>query len=281
MFVEKDPHLILYVNKTKVIKNKLIAIKETLGKKGSGKVIDQLFDELQSELGDYSNYSEFGAFVNACDSNINEVYVDSFLLRKITELYLEKRDLNDIVPSEWIQALIDKGTSRKKGQAGENKLISILGKLGFKSVKKIKEFNKLNKCIAKCSNRGDFSNKGIKNNFGIKIGKNTQNKKLDLIIKVGNQIYFLEAKHLNTGGGGQDKQIKELIDVIKKKSDRNYHFVAFLDGIHSNTLLNVPNLPKNSKTGKVYSQYKDILKYLRPNTNNYWVNTAGFRKLFG
>ncbi len=281
MFVEKDPNLTSYVNKTKVIKNKLIAIKETLGKKRSDEVIEQLFNELQSELGDYANYSEFGAFVNACDSNIDEVHIDNFLLRKITELYLEKRDLNDIVPSEWIQALVDKGTSRKKGQAGENKLMAILKKQGFIKVKSIKEFNGSKKCFARCSAKGDFSNKGIKNYFGVKIGKGTQNKKLDLIIKLDRSIYFLEAKHLNTGGGGQDKQIKELIDVIKNKPGGDYHFVAFLDGIHSNTLLNASNLPKSSKTGKVSSQYKDIIKYLKSIGSNYWVNTAGFKKLLG
>ena len=122
MFVEKDNGLNKYVNKTKSIKHKLIAIKETINKNKSKSVVNQLLDELQKELGNYANYSEFGAFVNACDSKIEEVYNDKILLKEITLLYLKKRDLNDIVPSEWIQALIDKGSSRKKDMPAKTSL---------------------------------------------------------------------------------------------------------------------------------------------------------------
>lgn len=280
MFIEKDPNLDFYVGATKKIKNKLITIKELLEKKGVEEVLNNLFKELRKELGKYANNSEFGAFINACDSKLEEASNDIELLKKITRLYLEKRDLNEVVPSEWIQALLDKAASKKKGHSGENKLITILEKYNFKKIKDIGSFNKEGSCIAKCSNKGDFSNKGIKKYFGIKIGKNTQNKKLDLVIKFNGHIYFLEAKHLNTGGGGQNKQIKELIDVIKNRSFNNYHFVAFLDGIHSNTLLNAQNVASGADN-KTKTQLKDIIRYLGLNKNNFWVNTAGFVKLFG
>src|SRR3989344_7403744 len=112
MFVDKDKNLNKYTNKTKLIKHKLIALKETINKNKSKNIVTQLLAELQRELGNYANYSEFGAFINACDSKIEEVYNDKILLKEITILYLKKRELNDIVPSEWIQALIDKGSSR-------------------------------------------------------------------------------------------------------------------------------------------------------------------------
>ncbi len=282
MFVEKDNGLNKYVNKTKSIKHKLIAIKETINKNKSKSVVNQLLDELQKELGNYANYSEFGAFVNACDSKIEEVYNDKILLKEITLLYLKKRDLNDIVPSEWIQALIDKGSSRKKGHAGENKLIKILEKKGFVKVKSFKDFEKNKRCVAKFSKSEDFSNKNIKRKFNINIGKNTQGKTLDLIIKINSDIYFLEAKHLNTGGGGQNKQILELIDLIKNKPNfLNHHFVSFLDGIYSNTLLNNrKNSNNNLGRNKIQNQYFDLTKALKTRKNNYWVNTAGFIKLF-
>lgn len=136
--------------------------------------------------------------------------------------------------------------------------------------------------MAKFSKSRDFSNKNIKNKFNINIGKNTQNKTLDLIIKRDLNIYFLEAKHLNTGGGGQNKQILELIDLIKNKTNSsNHHFVAFLDGIHSNTLFdNYNNLKNNSGKNKIQNQYFDLIKTLKIRKENYWVNTAGFKKLF-
>jgi hypothetical protein len=39
-----------------------------------------------------------------------------------------------------------------------------------------------------------------------------QNKNLDLAIKIKNKIFICEAKHLNTSGGGQDKQLSELAE---------------------------------------------------------------------
>ncbi len=282
MFVDKDKDLNKYANKTKFIKHKLIAIKETINKNKSHNVVNQLLSDLQKELRNYANYSEFGAFINACDSKIEEVYNDKILLREITLLYLKKRELNDIVPVEWIQALIDKVSSRKKGHAGENKLIKILESLEYINAETIEEFEKYKKCIAKFSKSGDFSNKSIKRKFDINIGKNTQNKTLDLVVKKNADIYFLEAKHLNTGGGGQNKQILELIDLIKNKTNSsNHHFVAFLDGIYSNTLLsNYQNIENNSEKNKIQNQYSDLIKTLKTRKNNYWLNTAGFKKLF-
>mgnify|MGYP001604008348 CR=1 FL=1 len=282
MFVKKDKNLKLYVKQTKIIKHKLIAIKETLNKKKSKEIINQLLEELRFELKKHANYSEFGAFINACDSKIDEVYNDKVLLREITLLYLKERDINDIVPSEWIQALIDKGSSRKKGHAGENKLINILQNSGFTKVKKFVDFKNNSKCVVKFSKSGDFSNRNIKKNFNIDIGKDTQNKTLDLIIKSNNHIYLLEAKHLNTGGGGQNKQVLELTKVIKNElNSKKYHFIAFLDGIYSNLLLNAgKNIDDTTEKNKIETQYFDIVKTLKENKNNYWINTAGFKKLF-
>lgn len=277
MFADKHKELSLYVSKTKDIKNKLIAIRELLNKKDAVNVIDQLFMDLQKELDKHSNFSEFISFVNACDSRLEEVKNDIDLLKQTTFLYLQYRDLNDIVPSEWVQALIDKSTSRKKGYSGENKLIDLLDKKGYKLEGSLKDFNGRQRCVSKFTNKGDFSNKNLRKIFNIKIGKSTQNKKLDLLIKNKNDVYLLEAKHLNSGGGGQDKQIKELIDVIKNKSYQ-YHFVAFLDGIHSNTILSAG--VSGSVSPKIKAQYGDILKALKINKGNYWINTEGFQKLF-
>ncbi len=99
----------------------------------------------------------------------------------------------------------------------------------------------------------------------------------DFLIRHKKDIFILEHKHKKEGGGGQDKQIKELIDVVKIKSDQ-HHFVAFLDGIHSNTILAASD--RGSVSPKVKAQYRDILKALRTNKGNYWINTDGFQKLF-
>lgn len=281
IFPERDVNLNFYKRKTIEIKELLIAIKRVRSKKNSQKIEEQLFSELQQKLKKYANYSEFGCFINACDSNINENISDPGLLRKITYLYLQKRNICDITPIEWIQAIIDKGSSRKKGHAGENKLIKILEENKFSLVKKMKDFTGNKKCVAKFSSSGDFSNKNIKKNFGISIGQRTQGKKLDLLIKKDKDIYFLEAKHLNTGGGEQSKQVLELIEIIKQRSPAHCHFVSFLDGLHSNNILGIDSMAKKkaSKT-KEEIQYRDIKNTPIRNKGNYWINTAGFVKLF-
>lgn len=281
MFPERDANSNSYKEKTIEIKEVLITIKKVRSKKNYQKIEEQLFSELQQKLKKYANYSEFGCFINACDSNVNENISDMGLLRRITYLYLEKRNICDITPIEWIQAIIDKGSSRKKGHAGENKLIKILEENNFLLVKKIKDFSENKKCVAKFSGSGDFSNKNIKNNFGISIGQRTQGKKLDLLVKKNKDIYFLEAKHLNTGGGEQSKQVLELIEIIKQRSPARRHFVSFLDGLHSNNILGVDSMAKKkaSKT-KEEIQYRDIKNTLMRNRGNYWINTAGFIRLF-
>lgn len=274
MFDEKNPNLPEYVSNTKEIKNILITIRTLIEKQEKQEIIDKYFLELSNTLGKFSNCSEFGCFINACDSCLDYAREDFKLLKKITSLYFEKRNLNEIVPEEWIQAIIDTNSSRKKGKCGEDKLLTILSKNGFREVFFWDDFEKNSKCVARFSKT--FSVKTAKNNLGIKMATKKQGKKLDLIIKNGKGIYICEAKHLNTGGGGQDKQISELIEVISlKEYKENVHYISFLDGVYSNFLLN------NNKCGdKLTAQRKEIMKYLDKNKNNFWVNTAGFSALF-
>ncbi len=89
------------------------------------------------------------------------------------------------------------------------------------------------------------------------------------------RIFLCEAKHLNTSGGEQDKQIAELIEVISlKEQNKNTTYVAFLDGSYSNVLLGI-----GDGGDKLTTQRKEIKKYLLHNPNNFWVNTAGFEAL--
>ena len=114
------------------------------------------------------------------------------LIKKITQKYFSKRLLNDLVPEEWIQAILDSNSSRKKGKCGELKLISILKRLGFKEVKNWKDFNKLNKCVARFSKV--FSIKKVQENLKVKIKAKKQGKKLDLIVKYKNKRLIIYGK---------------------------------------------------------------------------------------
>ena len=86
---------------------------------------------------------------------------------------------------------------------------------------------------------------------------------MDLIVKYKNKVFLVEAKHLNTSGGGQDKQISELIEILTlKEKIPNISYISFLDGSYPNILLS------NNKAGdKLKTQRKEIKRYLKKNQN--------------
>lgn len=119
-----------------------------------------------------------------------------------------------------------------------------------------------------------ISLKSARKNLQAKIKTKKQNKTLDLIIKIENDIFICEAKHLNTSGGGQDKQISELIEIIGLKERQGIYYIAFLDGKYSNVLLGGGGLGD-----KIKKQRQEIAKCLNKNPGNYWVNTVEFEAL--
>ena len=237
IFIEIDKNIERYIENNKQIKNILITIKTLQLNGEEHKIIDKYFLELSRIIGKFSNCSEFSCFINACDNIIRHTKGEIELLKSITEKYFQNRILNEAVPKEWVQALLDNNSSRKKGKCGENKLIKILERKNFIEVFNWEDFAKNEFCVLKFSKK--FNLKNVQEKLKIDIKTKTQNKTLDLIIKLKNKIFILEAKHLNTSGGGQNKQISELIEVVNLQEKNNdISFVAFLDGKYSNTIFN-------------------------------------------
>lgn len=281
IFDEKHKDLKEYIAKIKEIKEFLITIKKLEDNKEKPKIINKYYVKLQQALNKYSNTSEFIAFVSACDSYLDAVKNDLKLLKEITRRYFEKRVLTEIVPQEWVQAIIDCNASRKKGTAGENKLIDTLKTNGYSFFSKDdtwETFATTDKAVAKFSRSrtSDFNLLNIRKNLGIRIKTTKQNKNLDLIIKNSNKFFILEAKHINTSGGGQDKQISELIEILGlKENKKNIYFICFLDGYKSNLLLGI----KSKREGKLKDQQEEICRILKKNKNSFWLNTSGFKEL--
>lgn len=82
----------------------------------------------------------------------------------------------------------------------------------------------------------------------------------------------------------------ELIEIIRENPKyKRYHFVSFLDGVYFNILwkpekaklLEKADERSVKKTlNKIESQTRDIVQALKNNPGNYFINTAGFSKLF-
>ncbi len=271
--LEKHPEIKGHLKKIKEIKEILITIKKLKEKRESNSVVEKYFlDLFEVFKSNFANCSELGCFVSACDTTRDLIQKDYESFKKITNLYIAKRELNDRVPENWVQAIMDSNSSRKKGELGERKLIKFISQKGFEEVNNWEDFHKAKRCVARFS-KETFSNKEVKENLGIKLKTKKQNKMLDLIIKNNGDFFLLEAKHLNVGGGEQDKQVSELIELLTLKEEKkNIRYISFLDGTYSNSLLGEIN--KRSK--KRIKQRKEIEQYLKKNPNNFWMNTAGF-----
>ena len=275
--LEKHPELAKYILGIKEIKEVLITIKKLREEKEKSQIIEKYFLKLFEVFNQkFANCSELGCFVNACDTTRDLIQKDYNSFKKITIFFLEKRDVNDEIPANWIQAIIDSNSSRRKGELGERKLIKTLKKLSFKEVKNWTDFRKQKKCVARFSNE-IFSSENVKKELKLVMPLKKQGKNLDLIIKFNKKIFLLEAKHSNVGGGEQNKQISELIEILTVKDERNnISYISFLDGTYSNVLLG--KISNRAKRRLI--QRKEIEEYLKNNTRNYWLNTAGFDALF-
>ena len=272
MFLNKVRGLNKYIKCSQDIKDILDTIR-------SGKRSDTDFRTLHRLVcSDSSVASELSCFINACDSTLATIRDDFDTFKKIVDLYLKYRDIPEQISAEMIQAVIDKGASRAKGKIGERKLIEIAEHHDFVECHNWDEFLRTPKAVAACS-KGIFNNERILKHLHVDLNFGAQNKLLDVLIKNGKYLAFIEAKHLKEGGGSQDKQIKELIEIIKiKNTSHNVYIGAFLDGIYSNTLLDIPTDISNHTihNNKTAEQQRDIIETLRSNNNAYWLNTAGY-----
>ncbi len=275
-----DKDLDQYVQTTKQIKELLATIKQL---RAHGRNADEFYDELYNMvIKKTASKNELNCFVNACDcstsvlktewaDNNKQLFVD------VIDLYLQHRDFTDLTPKEWIQALIDKGASRADGNVGENKLAEIAQNAGFVLVRDWDEFF-ANRTAVAVFKKGMFDRRHILEKLDIDLQFNAQDKMLDIILKNGDTYVFVEAKHMKECGGSQDKQIKELIDIIRTDTnDNKVKYVAFLDGFYSNLLLKDIRNPIN-KNAKTPNQQRDINNALANNRNSYWLNTTGFKE---
>lgn len=191
IFINKDQNIQKYIDNNKQLKNILITIKTLQNNNEDSLIIEKYFSKLLENINQFSNNSEFSCFVNACDNVIYSIKIDA--LKIIVEKYLRNRILNESVPEEWVQALIDNNSSRKKGKCGELKLKNILTEYGFIESFSWQEFLLKNKNFISFSSKNNL--KSARKYLNINIATKKQNKNLDFAIKIDEKIYICEAKH--------------------------------------------------------------------------------------
>lgn len=97
-----------------------------------------------------------------------------------------------------------------------------------------------------------------------------QDKEPDIVLKINDKFFIIEAKHIKESGGAQDKQIVELIEFIRYSEElENVHYVSFMDGIYFNNF----SWAKKGDETKVNKQKRQLKSTL-------FVNTSGLLSLF-
>ncbi len=221
----------------------------------------------------YGSKNEFNCFINACDSTIGTIKNNPETLKQIVELFFTYRNGKISADPVHIQSLIDKGSQRALGIIGQQKIVEIAQNFGFEYT------NDLN-IFLKNKNSVSYYKKELKEKIIPEIDFGSQNKDLDIILKSNDKYFFIESKHIKECGGAQDKQIKELIGLIKTKMPKNTFIVSFLDGVFSNKILNseIFNVFDNKDKiikNKIEQQQLEILDNLHKNKSAFWLNSAG------
>jgi len=246
----------------------------------ASEIFDEIYDIIIST--DKIQYTEFVAFWKTMDvsySAFKKLQNKKAILEELLKEYCKRRRKLYYAlgySNAIVQALYDSGTSRKKGSSGITKVRDLIKEIlgDVEHVKTIDEFQnqKLAYFLPDSGDKELFEEFLKKYEVHYQFGKSNQNKNPDIVLKVDNHLFIIEAKHIKESGGAQDKQIVELINFIKySENSENVHYVSFMDGIYFNNFIWI----SSNKNNKVSEQKASIEEYLKKNKNNFFVNTAG------
>jgi len=266
--------------------NRITAIKVALDD-GNDASIQAHLSQLLPLLNEKSvNFTEFTSFFPALDvsySIYKKLSVDEKIdfLMVAVKAYIEKRHTiyqGHGYSPVTLQVRKDFEKHKTGGNAANKKARDILLKNGYSAAAVANDFFKSGLKFAFLDDAGLASSilAILKKDYGLTFewSKIHQNKSADLVFKnESGKIFICEMKHMKEGGGGQDKQVSELISLVSYgEKNSNIGYVSFLDGIYFNGFIK-PTLPKTLE------QIRQINKYLKVNNNNYFVNTWGFGQL--
>ncbi len=233
------------------------------------------------------NFSEFTSYWAVKDMSYsvykNTLKTESlkmeFLKNMIPEFIKDRHLLYKIHGYSFstLQVVNDSKAHKGNGSAGNIKITELFEKYGFSHFNSndISEFNKKDKIFIYPDKTDKILFKKILEEYKIDFdwSKNHENKQTDFLFKIDNKIFIMEHKHMKESGGGQDKQMSEIINFISYK-DNGVCYVSFLDGVYFNVIAD-----ESFTNGKPFEQRRSIIQNLTNNKQNYFVNTNGFIEL--
>ncbi len=206
-------------------------------------------------------------YLNKLEKDEKEYIIDCYLKDR-HQLYLN-RNYSDII----FQVLTDNYSHKRKSVMGVEKLKKICKEF---DIPKINDANQIeNDLYYILPDAGDnklFDKIIEKNHINFEFRETHQGKMPDGLIKIDDIFVIVEHKILKESGGGQDKQMTEIIDFVGW-GERGVHYISFMDGIFFNSLINP------SQKNKLYRDKENILANLKKCPFNYFVNEYGFNQI--
>ena len=174
-----------------------------------------------------------------------------------------------------LQTMSDNYSHKRKGKAGIIKIENQLKELGITT--KLQSLAEANiDTFYILPDKGDktlFNALLKKHNIDFVFSGKKQGKLPDVLVKIKEEFYIIEHKSMKEPGGGQDKQIVEVLDFIRySETNPHVHYITYLDGIFANRFL-------AHSTAKNEVQYQEVQDILKKNPQNYFVNTKTFTLL--
>lgn len=298
-FYSKDAKLIItnssnYLNKLMEVNSNLIKnitayeiSKSNKNEEMQSRIIESIKKLLNNEEINYSEFVSFWAVLDvsysaykALDNNNQTLFI-KHALEKFIELRHNLYLAHGYTPTT-LQVSKDAKSHKSSASLGINKCAYTLNKFNYEKLSRIdyQNFSSSKKLFILIDKKGKklFNEIVKKNNIKLKWTINHEGKIPDILFKNDKNIYIVEHKHMKESGGGQDKQINEIIDFIsysENNSKIRVHYVSFLDGSYFNLF----SKTVNGSINKLKNQIDKINISLSNNPNNYFVNTAGFYKL--
>lgn len=244
------------------------------------KLIDEIVEILISTDG--INFSPFSQFFMVYNSSHNSFKTYSKkeqneFIYEMLQLFIKQRHsmyMSHGYTNTILQVVCDNYSHKRNSKTTIVKICDIMSDYGFEhhDIGLLDDMDRYY-ILPDKGDKQEFLS--FKKEYGVVLesAKNEQNKLPDMVFHLNDNFYIVEMKSMKGSGGGQDKQLTEVINFIRyAESNPKIHYITYLDGEYSNLLHSGTTQPK------IRCQYDDAMRCLREHSGNYFLNTAGFGK---
>lgn len=242
------------------------------------KIVIQVLEILDKVEGiNFTAFSQFFMVHNSAHSSYLKFSPDkkyAFIYEMLCRFCDERHSiyLSHGYSSSMLQVVADNYSHKRNSKTTINKITDFLSKFDFTPAETLEEFESARSYFL--PDKGGMKVfRHFKDKFAIemKAAENEQGKLPDIVFNFDGDFFIVEAKMMKGAGGGQDKQLVEIINFIRYAERRkNVHYLTYLDGEYFEMLF----AEKRSK--KIQTQCEDIVACLKNCPQNYFVNPAGF-----